>query len=570
MRWSEAFIPTLKETPKDAEIPSHQLLLRAGLVRQLSGGLYTFLPLGLRVLRKVEQIVREEMDRAGAIEVLMPAIHPREIWEKTGRAASLDEILFKIKDRSGRQFVLGPTHEEIVTALVANEIQSYKELPKNIYQIQTKFRDEPRPRFGLIRVKEFLMKDAYSFDADDAGLEKSYQAMYEAYARIFQRCGLKTIVVEAFSGAMGGKVSNEFMVISPAGEDHIVTCDKCRYAANLEKATSRIESRSQKSESRKLEKFATPNVRTIEDLTKPPYNIAAENQIKTLVYVLDEQLTLVLLRGCDELNEAKLPAVKTRPAHPDEIRAALGASAGSLGAVGVTNHKIIADEALRGAKNMTTGANEDDFHVRNVDVSRDIRVDLWADLRLVQSGERCARCENGVLKVDSAIELGHLFKLGTKYSEALGANFLDEKGASKPMIMGCYGIGVSRTVAAIIEQCHDEQGIVWPPSVAPYEVCVTPLNLAHEETRKVAENLYAELQKSGVDVILDDRDARPGVKFADADLIGFPIRVTIGEKSLAKGAVELKVRKTGEVVTAAPTKVVETIAKKLTQAGRVV
>jgi prolyl-tRNA synthetase len=562
MRWSQALIPTMREVPKDAEIPSHQLLLRAGMIRQLAGGVYTFLPLGLRVLRKIERIVREEMNAAGALEVLMPALHPRELWEQTGRAQTLAEILFKLKDRTDRNWLLGPTHEEIVTALIAAEVRSYKQLPKNIYQIQTKFRDEPRPRFGLIRVKEFIMKDAYSFDADDAGANRSYQIMYDAYKRIFARCGLKTIDVEAYSGAMGGSHSHEFMVVSPAGEDHVARCNKCDYAANLEKATSRLEGRAPSRPSAALEKFPTPGVRTIEDLTRPPYNCAAENQIKTLVYVLDGKLTLLLLRGSDELNEAKIPAATARPARAEEIKPALGALPGSLGAVGVTHLPIIADEALRGRTNMTTGANEDDFHVRGVDIERDIKVSQWVDLRLAQTGEGCPKCD-GTLTIESAIEVGHVFKLGTKYSVALGANYLDETGESKPMIMGCYGIGVSRCVAAVVEQCHDEKGIRWPRAVAPYEVAVLPLNVNHAESMRVAGDIYNGLQAAGVDVILDDRADRPGVKFNDADLIGFPLRVTVGEKSLAKGVVELKARGNAEPSIVAPAEAVQAILARL-------
>lgn len=562
MKWSQSLIPTLREDPKDAEIPSHRLLLRAGFIRQLAGGVYTFLPLGLRVLRKIERIVREEMDAAGAIEVGMPALHPREIWEQTGRAATLNEILFKVKDRTDRQWVLGPTHEEIVTSLVAAEVRSYKQLPKNIYQIQTKFRDEPRPRYGLIRVKEFLMKDAYSFDADDAGANRSYQIMYETYKRIFTRCGLKTIDVEAHSGAMGGSHSHEFMVVSPAGEDHVARCDKCGYAANLEKATSRLERRTPARPTGELEKFATPGVRTIEDLTKPPYNAAAEDQIKTLVYVIDDKLTLLLLRGSDELNEAKIRGTVSRPAHPEEIKPALGALPGSLGAVGVTHLPVIADEALRGRSNMVTGANEDNFHVRGVDIARDIKVGEWCDLRVAQAGEGCPNCD-AKLHVDSAIEVGHVFKLGTKYSVALGANYLDEAGASKPVIMGCYGIGVSRCVAAVVEQSHDDKGIIWPRAVAPYEVAILPLNVNHAETMRVAGEIYAGLTAAGVDCILDDRVDRPGVKFNDADLVGIPLRVTIGEKSLAKGVVELKARREPEITTTPPADAVATIRAKL-------
>ncbi len=562
MKWSQSLIPTLREDPRDAEIPSHRLLLRAGFIRQLAGGVYTFLPLGLRVLRKIERIVRDEMDAAGALEVGMPALHPREIWEQTGRAATLNDILFKVKDRSDRQWVLGPTHEEIVTTLVAAEVRSYKQLPKNIYQIQTKFRDEPRPRYGLIRVKEFLMKDAYSFDVDDAGANRSYQVMYDAYKRIFARCGLKTIDVEAHSGAMGGSHSHEFMVVSLAGEDHVARCDKCGYAANLEKATSRIDDRRQQTGDHRPEKFATPGVRTIEDLTKAPYNVAADRQIKTLVYMIDDRLTLLLLRGSDELNEAKISGTVSRPARPEEIKPALGALPGSLGAVGVSHLPVIADEALRGRSSMVTGANEDNFHVRGVDVARDIKIGEWRDLRVVQPGEGCPKCD-AALSVESAIEVGHVFKLGTKYSVALGANYLDEAGASKPVIMGCYGIGVSRCVAAVVEQCHDEKGIMWPRAVAPYQVAILPLNVNHADSMRVAQEIYDGLMAAGIDCIMDDRTDRPGVKFNDADLVGIPVRITVGEKSLAKGVVELKARREAEIATVAPGEAVATIRAKL-------
>jgi prolyl-tRNA synthetase len=562
MRWTQTLIPTLRETPKDAEIPSHQLLLRAGLIRQLAGGVYTFLPLGYRVLRKIEQIVREEMDRAGAVEMLMPALHPREIWEQTGRAEALNDILFKVKDRSDRAFVLGPTHEEIVTSLAATEIRSYKQLPKNLYQIQTKFRDEPRPRFGLIRVKEFVMKDAYSFDADAEGLDRSYRAMYDAYQRIFARIGLQTVDVEAHSGAMGGSQSHEFMVVSPAGEDYVARCATCGYSANLEKATSRLVEVSRSRAAGAIEKFATPGVRTIEALAQPPYQVAAADQIKTLVYQLDGKLTLLLVRGDHELNEAKITASSVRPAHAEEIKVALGATPGSLGAVGVTHLPVMADETLRGATGMVTGANEDDHHLRNVDVGRDIVVGQWLDLRRVKSGEGCPKCD-GVLSVDSAIEVGHVFKLGTKYSVALGANYLDEKGVSHPMIMGCYGIGVSRCVAAIVEQCRDEKGIIWPRAVAPYEVAILPLNVAQADSMKVAQELHDKLAAQGVSVILDDRTDRPGVKFNDADLVGFPVRVTVGEKSLAKGVVEIKARRAAEPVLVAPAEAAATVTALL-------
>ena len=551
MRWTQTFIPTLKETPADAEITSHKLLLRAGLIRKLTGGLYTFLPLGLRALRKVERIVREEMDRAGAIEVLMPALQPPEIWQKSGRYQTASDVLFKFHDRAKREWLLGPTHEEVITTLVAGEINSYRQLPRNFYQIQTKFRDEIRPRFGLMRAKEFVMKDAYSFDVTDESAQASYRKMYDAYARIFQRCGLKAFPVEADTGVMGGKFSHEFMVPAEAGENEVVYCDGCGYAANIDKATSRAQA---DSESRDpdagIEKFATPGVLTIDALTKPPYAVRADRQIKTLVYLVESKLALLLLRGDHQLNEAKLAGAlgttRFRAATVDEIVAALGAHPGSLGAVAATLRSrdipVYADEVLRGAAAMTTGANEDGFHLRNVSIERDISVTQWVEVRLARFGEACAQCGQP-LKIRRAIEVGHVFKLGTKYSEALGALVLDESGKQQPVIMGCYGIGVTRTLQAIIEQCNDKDGIVWPMAVAPCTVCVTPLNVAPGgAVMELAEKIYAELSAQGVDVILDDRDDRPGVKFKDSELIGFPLRIGIGEKSLAKGEVELKAR----------------------------
>jgi prolyl-tRNA synthetase len=546
MRWSQAFIPTLKETPAEAEIISHKLLLRAGLIRKLTGGLYTFLPLGLRALHKVEQIVREEMDRAGALEVLMPALQPPEIWQQSGRYETAQGVLLKARDRAKREWVLGPTHEEVVTSLVAAELSSYRQLPKNFYQIQTKFRDEIRPRFGLMRAKEFVMKDAYSFDATDEGAQLSYKKMYDAYARIFHRCGLKTIAVEADTGVMGGKFSHEFMVPAETGENEVVYCEKCNYAANLDKATSRAAKSDAATTGAIPEKFATPGVATIDDLTRQPFSTPAERQIKTLVYVVQDKPVLILLRGDHQLNEAKLTGTlgtgTFRPAEADEIFAALNARPGSLGAVGVKNFQIYADEVLQGASDMTTGANEDGFHLRHVDITRDVAVNKWSDLRLAAAGEPCAHCGQP-LKIRRAIEVGHVFKLGTKYSEAFNACFLDESGQKKPAIMGCYGIGVTRTLQAVVEQCNDKDGIVWPASVAPYTVCLTPLSVAPESAvMKLAERLYNELTASGVEVILDDRDERPGVKFKDSELIGFPLRLGIGEKSLAKGEVEFKPR----------------------------
>ena len=548
MKWTKTLIPTLREAPADAEIVSHKLLLRAGLIRKLAGGVYTFLPLGLRALRKVEQIIRKEMDRADAVEVLMPALQPTEIWEQSGRAETASNVLFKVKDSSGRQWFLSPTAEEVITTLAAGEINSYRQLPKNFYQVSSKFRDEIRPRFGLMRAKEFIMKDAYSFDTTDEGAMASYKKMYDAYKRIFDRCGVQNFPVEADTGVIGGNHSHEFMVPADTGENDVVFCEACGYAANIEKATSGIPKTAARELGAAMEKFATPGVVTIEALSKAPYSVPANRQIKTLVYIADSKPVLILIRGDDQLNETKFlartGALAARPATPEECFATLGAKPGSLGAVvnvpaGV---RIIADERVRGANEMTTGANEDGFHLRNVSIERDIKVSDWFDLRTVTAGEPCAKCAKS-LKIRRAIEVGHVFKLGTKYSEKFGAYYLDEAGARNLCVMGCYGIGVTRTLQAIIEQCNDKDGIVWPLSVAPYQVCITPLAVAAEHPCMVlAEKLYAELAGQGVDVILDDRDERPGVKFKDADLVGFPIRVSIGEKSLAKGEVEIKPR----------------------------
>ncbi len=547
MRWTQTLIPTLKETPAEAEIISHKLLLRAGLIRKLTGGLYTFLPLGVRALRKIEQIVREEMNRAGSLELLMPALQPPEIWQKSGRYETAKDVLFRVRDRAKKEWVLGPTHEEVVTTLVAGEISSYRQLPKNFYQIQTKFRDEIRPRFGLMRAKEFIMKDAYSFDATDEAAQVSYRKMYDAYARIFARCGLKTLAVEADTGVMGGKFSHEFMVPAETGENEIVLCEGCGYAANVEKATAKVESSSSKvGSSSAVEKFPTPGVVTIEALSKAPYNVSAADQIKTLIYIVEGKPILILIRGDDQLNEPKLAGqlgtTTFRPAEPQEIFDALAAHPGSLGAVGVTKFPVYADERLRDAANMTTGANEDGFHFRNVSIGRDIQPTHWADLRTVLAGEPCVNCGKP-LKMQRAIEVGHVFKLGTKYSKAFDAFFLDEAGKQQLSIMGCYGIGVTRTLQSVIEQSHDENGIIWPLTVAPYTVCITPLNVAPEsEVMKRAEQIYSDLSGQGVDVILDDRNERPGVKFKDSELVGFPLRIGIGEKSLAKGEVEIKPR----------------------------
>jgi prolyl-tRNA synthetase len=564
MKWTQTLIATLREAPADAEILSHKLLLRAGLIRKLAGGVYTFLPPGLRALRKVEQIIREEMDRAGALEVLMPALQPKEIWEQSGRAETARDVLFKVKDSANREWFLSPTAEEVITTTAANEINSYRQLPKNFYQVSVKFRDEIRPRFGLMRAKEFIMKDAYSFDTTDENAMGSYKKMYDAYTRIFARCGLKAFPVEADTGVIGGNYSHEFMVPAETGENEVAYCEACGYAANVEKATSGIPKTAAREVGAAVEKFATPGVVTIEALSKEPYKVAANRQIKTLVYIADSKPIIILIRGDDQLNETKLMAktgaVAVRPATVEEIVPLLGAKPGSLGAVAnvPTDVPVYADERLQGANDMTTGANEDGFHLKNVSIERDIKVTKWCDLRTVSAGEPCLKCGKP-LKIRRAIEVGHVFKLGTKYSEKLNATFLAEDGQRHPCVMGCYGIGVTRTLQAVIEQSNDKDGIVWPVSVAPYTVCITPLGIAPESaTMQLAEKLYAELTAKGVDVILDDRDERPGVKFKDSELVGFPIRIGIGEKSLAKGEVEIKPR-SGAMIAAKPEEAVERV-----------
>ena len=548
MKWTQTLIPTLREAPSDAEILSHKLLLRAGLIRKLAGGVYTFLPLGLRALRKVERIVREEMDRAGAVEVLMPALQPPEIWQQSGRYETASGERFKLTDSSSREWVLSPTAEEVITTVASTEINSYRQLPKNFYQISVKFRDEIRPRFGLMRAKEFIMKDAYSFDTTDEGAMASYQKMYDAYTRIFARCGLKAFPVEADTGVIGGNYSHEFMVPAETGENEVVFCEACGYAANLEKATSGIPRTAAREVGGSLVKIPTPGVVTIEALSKAPYSVPANRQIKTLIFIADSKPVIILMRGDDQLNEtkfmAKTGAVAVRPATPEEIVPLLGAKPGSLGAVVKVppDVQVLADERLQGANDMTTGANEDGFHFQHVSIERDIKVTAWFDLRTVTAGEPCPKCGKS-LKIRRAIEVGHVFKLGTKYSSKLGATFLDADGQRKPLVMGCYGIGITRTLQAIIEQDNDKDGIIWPLSVAPYQVCITPLAVKPDsQAMQLAEKFYAELTAQGVEVILDDRDERPGVKFKDADLVGFPIRIALGDKSLAKGEVEIKPR----------------------------
>ena len=550
MRWSDTFIPTLKEAPAEAEIVSHQLLLRAGLVRKLAGGLYTFLPAGIRVLRKIEQIVREEMDRAGALEVLMPAVQPPEIWRASGRYEQAAGVLFKVSDSKGREWLLGPTHEEVVTTMAANEINSYRQLPLNFYQIQTKFRDEIRPRFGLMRAREFIMKDAYSFDATDEDALISYQKMYDAYVRIFDRCGVQSFPVDADAGVMGGNHSHEFMVPAQTGESEVAYTEDGSYSANLEKAASQgPQSQTPNVCTGSLEQFETPGVKTIEDLENEPFNVPASSQIKTLVYIVEDEPVIALVRGDDDANESKLAtAFGTaifRPAEYEEIQKAMGALPGSLGGVGIEKMKVYADSQLEGAAGMVTGANKDGYHLRNVNVSRDLPHVNFKDLRIVREGE--LSIEGQTIKIRRAIEVGHVFKLGTKYCDALEASFLDEKGKKNAPVMGCYGLGITRTLQAIIEYSHDDNGIIWPVSVAPWQVCITALDVEPGgPVMKAALEIYAELTETGYDVILDDRELRPGFKFKDSELVGFPVRLGIGTKSLEKGNVEFTLRSSNQ------------------------
>ncbi|MGZ8847362.1 MAG: proline--tRNA ligase [Pyrinomonadaceae bacterium] len=554
MRWSQYFIPTLREDPADAEVVSHKLLLRAGIVRQLSAGIYSYLPLGQRIALKVMQILREEMNRIGGQEFYLPALHPAEVWQESGRWSAIGDEMFRLKDRKGTDMCLGMTHEEVFTTIARNEIRSYKQLPQVWYQIQIKFRDEARPKSGLMRLRTFIMKDAYTFDVDRAGLDKAFLDQRDAYQRIFTRCGIQFSIVEASSGSMGGSESNEFMARTDAGEDLIANCSNCDYAANIEKATSRLPKLDDEAGPAAPEEFPTPGVRTIEDLTTFPGGASAERQIKSLVYFAtiggEMRPVLALLRGDHQLHEVKfgdaLGSTAVRPAHPEEIHDLLGAAAGSLGGVRAKeiakankqSFLIVADSGLKGRRNMTTGANKDDHHIRGVDIERDIEVDQWADLRTVNSGEACPRCDTGVLEVFKGMEIGHIFKLGTKYSESMGANVLTAEGKEVPIVMGSYGIGVERIITAAIEQNNDADGIIWPKSITPFDCIVTITNIKDEKLRDAGEKLYEDLRHAGLEILLDDRDERAGVKFKDADLIGIPYRITIGRK-IADGKVEL-------------------------------
>jgi len=567
-RWSELFIPTLREAPADAEVASHKFLVRAGYIRQLAAGIYSYLFLGNRSFNKIMGIVRTEMDRIGQ-EFFLPALHPRELWEASGRAALMGENLFRLKDRKGTELVLGMTEEEVMTSIAVKELRSYKQLPQTWYQIAPKFRDEPRPRSGLLRVREFIMKDSYSFDIDAAGLDVSYKKHYDTYRRIFDRCGLKYMVVEADSGAMGGKESHEFMVRTPAGEDRIVSCDGCDYAANMEKATSKLEAVADlaaEGDGKPLE-VHTPGQKTIEDVARF-LGVSPKNKIKTLAYMADEKdaktgktksrAIVVLMRGDHQLNEAKFNAtvaVATRPMEEGEIKALFNSPAGYLGPVGIVWAKdwkkdaglplLLVDDALGGRTNLIAGANKEDYHLKNLTPGKDFHPTAYADLRAVTAGEACPNCGKA-LRIDTAVEIGHIFKLGYRYSESMGARVLDKNGKEVMPIMGCYGIGIERILTAAVEQSNDENGFWLPPAIAPFEIVVTPVNVKDEGVLTAAVDIAKRLEAAGFDVILDDRNERPGVKFKDADLVGIPFRITVGNK-VTEGTVEVVLRSTREV-----------------------
>jgi prolyl-tRNA synthetase len=549
MRWTEFFVPTLKETPSEAETPSHKLMLRAGLIRKLSSGVYSFLPLGVRANQKVAGIVREEMNRAGGLEILMPVLSPAELWMESGRWEVYGKELMRVKDRHDRFFALGPTHEEIVTDIVRKEIRSYRQLPLILYQIQTKFRDEIRPRFGVVRAREFMMKDAYSFHRDEECLARTYDRMYEAYARIFKRCGLRFGPVEADSGAIGGDVTHEFMVFADTGESQVFACE-CGYAATADTAEGSARSHDNGGDAQPLEKVSTPGMKTVEEVTsflgKQPWQL-----LKTILYKADGEYVAVLIRGDREINEIKLNKVlgasSLEMATPEEIEEVTGGPLGFSGPVGLKGARIIADHTVAGAANAVTGANQADAHLVNVNPGRDFEIGEFRDVMLAVAGDLCKRCGRS-LGTWRGIEVGQIFKLGTRYSKIMKASFLDEEGSEHPFVMGCYGIGITRTVAAAIEQHNDKDGIAWPISIAPFEVLILPTNVTADGLRETADMIYQGLCEKGVEVLLDDRDERPGNKFKDADLIGIPVRVTVGERAAQEGMVEVRMRKTGEVV----------------------
>jgi len=548
MRYSQYLLNTVKETPADAEVVSHQLMLRAGMIKKVAAGIYSYLPFGLRAIRKVEQIVREEMDRAGAQEVLMPMVTPAELWEESGRWGQYGRELLRLKDRKEADFCLGPTHEEVITDIVRREVKSYRQVPLNLYQIQTKFRDEIRPRFGLMRGREFIMKDAYSFDVDEAGADAAYDRMYQAYRRIFERCGLKFRAVEADSGNIGGSYSHEFMVLAESGEDAIVSCDSCDYAANVEKAEIPAGKGEAAAPVHPLTRVPTPGQKTIAEVTAF-LHLPATRSVKALVVETETgETVMVLLRGDRELNEIKLCRLlncnQVDFASDEKVQQLTGSPVGYLGPIGA-KLPVIADQEVRLMSDFVCGANQEDYHFTGVNLDRDVKIERYADLRQAVAGDPCPRCA-GKLEAWRGIEVGHVFKLGVKYSEKLQATVLDEQGKERTLIMGCYGIGVGRTVAAAIEQNHDANGIIWPMPIAPFQVLITLVNPKDEAVRSSAERLYAELKRRNLEVLIDDRDERPGSKFKDADLIGIPLRVTVGARALQENSFELQDRQSGE------------------------
>ena len=552
MRWSQFYLFTTREVPNDAEVVSHQLMVRAGMIRKAAAGIYTYLPLGWRSIRKMMDIVRREMDAAGAVELMMPAVHPAELWKETERWDVFGDLLLKMKDRNQRDFCFGPTHEEVVTDAVRHDVKSYRQLPFNLYQIQDKFRDEIRPRFGLMRAREFFMKDAYSFHAGAESLDETYEAMRSAYCKVFEDCKLDYSMVEAQSGAIGGSASHEFMVLAETGEDAVVSCSSCGYAANVEKAEARpLDPASTGGDHEELVEVPTPAATTIAEVTEL-LEVGAERLVKTLVYETEEGPVLALIRGDRDLNEAKLAgflgAQHLKMAGDEVVERVTGAPVGFAGPVGLPQSvRMVADESIRDASNFVVGANKADAHFTGVNWERDVDLSEWTDLLLVTGGDGCPRCD-GTLEFHRGIEVGHIFKLGTKYSEAMHCTYLDDQGASHPMTMGCYGLGIGRTVAAAIEQNHDENGIIWPLPLAPFEVLVMGLSTKDEQVVEEADRLYGRLAEQGIETLYDDRNERPGVKFKDADLIGIPVRLVIGAKSLAEGQVELSLRRDGEKI----------------------
>jgi prolyl-tRNA synthetase len=554
MRFSKLFLPTLKEAPSDAEVISHKLMVRAGMIRKLAAGIYDLLPLGLMAQRKVENIIRDELNRAGAQEVFLPSIQPAELWQESGRWNLYGKELLRVKDRHQRDFCYGPTHEEVITDLVRREVRSYRQLPLNLYQIQTKFRDEIRPRFGVMRCREFTMKDGYSFDIDENGVGETYRKMYAAYCNIFRRCGLRFRAVEAETGQIGGNFSHEFMVLADSGEDSVATCEKCDYSANVEKAEvkqSPVTSHQSPEEMKAMEVVSTPEKKSVDEVAEF-LKVEKERIVKTLIFETENGIVAALVRGGHDVNEAKLKRLLNvdviNLAGEKVVEDVTSAPSGFAGPVGL-KLKIIADNAVLGIKNFVTGANLKGAHRINVNIDRDFKIDAFGDIRMVKDGDLCPRCD-GRLRVYKGIEVGHVFKLGTKYSETLKAAYLDENGKEKLMVMGCYGIGVGRTVAASIEQNHDENGIIWPMPIAPFQAMALSLNMKNTDVVNASENIYQKLRESNIEVLLDDRDERPGIKFKDADLIGIPIQIIIGEKNLKDGNVEIKIRKDGKRIIA--------------------